>query len=432
MTSPTKKVLIKDSTSPSKPTGPTARLLGQTSLSKNLFGITKNTTSSDVFQDAEETSQKDTEDGSAHYPDLGLSMEDNDKNLRERFDKITVQNKELRIQQEILARRLAEAEEFNSPDHDNLMNDLHKQEKEAWAKEKEQLLQKVTKDGLSSAIPPTPAATVKNRSAKITDPFVFDGDRKLTRAFTTSMRLKLRGNASDFESEEQKIIYFHSRLGPNAQKHFFPYIKPDGTLTLTSVEEMFNIVTRAWGNTDQKRTSLRELEALRQKNTDFSEFIAEFNRLICDVGYETDSVKIDILHSKLAVEMRQLLVGQDMPEDYYGYVNRIHKLDNDQKSVAPFKTKPSYAPRSYSTPNASTIPTPASFPSTGKRGPITTAEKDRRRGLGLCLYCGLHQFEAGTPCPKVTARDAYRLKLSANQISTVQTLPNDSEKDTSS
>jgi len=36
-----------------------------------------------------------------------------------------------------------------------------------------------------------------------------------------------------------------------------------------------------------------------------------------------------------------------------------------------------------------------------KRGPLSDAEKDRRRGAGLCLYCGVHPFVKGVQCPKL-------------------------------
>ena len=48
-----------------------------------------------------------------------------------------------------------------------------------------------------------------------------------------------------------------------------------------------------------------------------------------DVGYTDDQSKIDLLSVKLSDEMNQLLIGQDMPAGYLGYVIRLHKLDTD-------------------------------------------------------------------------------------------------------
>ena len=55
----------------------------------------------------------------------------------------------------------------------------------------------------------------------------------------------------------------------------------------------------------------------------------KFTRLMNDVGYTDDQSKIDLLSVNLSDEMNQLLIGQDMPVDYLGYVTRLHKLDTD-------------------------------------------------------------------------------------------------------
>jgi hypothetical protein len=36
-----------------------------------------------------------------------------------------------------------------------------------------------------------------------------------------------------------------------------------------------------------------------------------------------------------------------------------------------------------------------------KRGPLSDAEKDRRRKAGLCLYCSVYPFVKGVQCPKL-------------------------------
>lgn len=48
-----------------------------------------------------------------------------------------------------------------------------------------------------------------------------------------------------------------------------------------------------------------------------------------DVGYTDDQSKIDLLSVKLSDKMNQLLIGQDMPFDYLGYITQLHKLDTD-------------------------------------------------------------------------------------------------------
>lgn len=52
----------------------------------------------------------------------------------------------------------------------------------------------------------------------------------------------------------------------------------------------------------------------------FSHFIPEFTRLMNGLGYTGDQAKIDLLSVSLSDEMNQLLIRQDMPADYLGYV----------------------------------------------------------------------------------------------------------------
>lgn len=59
-----------------------------------------------------------------------------------------------------------------------------------------------------------------------------------------------------------------------------------------------------------------------------------------DVGYTDDQSKIDLFSVNLSDEMNQLLIGQEIPLDYLGYVTRLHKLYTDVR-VAGQRKKPS-------------------------------------------------------------------------------------------
>lgn len=45
-----------------------------------------------------------------------------------------------------------------------------------------------------------------------------------------------------------------------------------------------------------------------------------------DLGYTDDQAKIDFLSVSLSDEMNQLLIEQDMPADYLGYVTRLTNI----------------------------------------------------------------------------------------------------------
>ena len=74
----------------------------------------------------------------------------------------------------------------------------------------------------------------------------------MKRTFLASMMLKVKGNGEDFKNEKQKIIYYHSRLGSDVQKHLIAYLRPDGSLEISAVQDIRDTITRAWGNTDER------------------------------------------------------------------------------------------------------------------------------------------------------------------------------------
>ena len=81
---------------------------------------------------------------------------------------------------------------------------------------------------------------------------------------------------------------------------------------------------------------------------------------------------------------------------------------NGKKKKSPNSNAPNPSSSTTATTTTATKPAAPPKPSGNKtepRGPITQAEKDRRRAEGLCLYCGEkgHQFNK---CPKLANRPA--------------------------
>ena len=186
-----------------------------------------------------------------------------------------------------------------------------------------------------------------------------------------------------------------------------------------------------------------------------------------DVGYTDDQSKIDLLSVKLSDEMSQLLIGQDTPLDYLGYVTLLHKLDtnvrvaNQRKNIrvgprSTPSTRSNFGNLGQSSASSSEVLTPHSsnsfsyYPSTSHttavttplrlplcrnlfltqmeldassrpRGPLTDAEKQFRKQRGLCSYCGGHGF--GTACPKPAQRDAIQAACSAVKSHEMSILP---------
>lgn len=300
-----------------------------------------------------------------------------------------------------------------------------------------------------------PVASTIHREQKIPDPPLFSGDPSKARTWIMDMRLKLAADAQLFRNEQAKMIYINSRLEGSVKHQLHPFINDDLTFRFANANAMFTFLTSLYDDPDRRRSAVSALGNLHQRNKPFSEFMPEFTRLMNDVGYTDDQSKIDLLAVKLSDEMNQLLIGQDMPLDYLGYVNRIHKLDTDvrvanQRKNARIGSRSTTSTRSnfgtLNQPSASTSevltshpsspftyypnnavitgnpftpsPAPQSLPtqmeldsSSRPRGPLTDAEKQFRKQRGLCNYCGGHGY--GTPCAKLAQRDAIRAARSS-------------------
>ena len=110
-----------------------------------------------------------------------------------------------------------------------------------------------------------------------------------------------------------------------------------------------------------------------------------------------------------------------MPEDFDGYVADCITIDNqirahrEARDTTPRNSGGQFAPNTNntapSTPSTSTgiQPGPMDLSAAGrtstKRGPLTAAEKKRRRDNSLCLYCGSPGHWA-TTCPQKKRRVA--------------------------
>lgn len=139
----------------------------------------------------------------------------------------------------------------------------------------------------------------------------------------------------------------------------------------------------------------------------------------------TDQTKINRFHKGLKEGVRNLLVGKPKPTKFDDYVKLCIELDNayhehelELKASKKSSTTKSSS-LSYHTPRPNYAPSPSAPASTPsalassdvvpmeidalKRGPLTQEEKDRRKRLGLCHYCGQGKHMVDN-CPNMSAK----------------------------
>lgn len=240
-----------------------------------------------------------------------------------------------------------------------------------------------------------------NKSAKIREGFIFNGSKKLFPTWKEGIFLKLKTNADHFPSEQSKMAFVYSMLDQDCQSHLHGSIK-DGVLNFESLESMINQLTILFDDPNRVRDAIARLHSNQQRNKPFSSWIAEIRRDAAIAGYENSDKLRDIVFLNLSLELEQALIHERdiYTLDFNSAVARIQDLYNRIQSfsqkLASFKAR---GKRNEVTGNiyfqAKELTTTEggdamdlSAVKSQPRGSLSNEEKDRRRRLGLCYYCG--------------------------------------------
>jgi hypothetical protein len=160
----------------------------------------------------------------------------------------------------------------------------------------------------------------------IPDPERFSGDRKELKGFLSQVRLKLSGNAPMFPTLDLRLAYIASLVKGPAYAHIEEHIL-DGFARIPDVNGLLEIISTAFGDPDEIGTAEREMRTLRQKNSDFATYYAEFCRLMTILKWDTRARRA-ALREGLSSELKVGLVFLDEKEDMAGFVTQLQGMDN--------------------------------------------------------------------------------------------------------
>ena len=268
---------------------------------------------------------------------------------------------------------------------------------------------------------------------KIPDPPMFTGERKDLLPFLTKCQIKFDGQPSRFPDEKSKILYTGSRLEGPAFSWFQPLIAPipEGSTKppppeLASFRVFSDALTVIYGDPNLEATAERELRRLHQTGS-AAEYAARFESKKQYLKWNDEAFR-DQFYLNLKDDVKDEIAPVGKPKTYLDLKNlairldaRLYKrrLERSGSTTRPPPTKPVSRPFAWSPPVANPAPAPASAPlpvsatkpsaspSGGLRVPsqtadgtvpmeldasgtwrLTATEKERRRILQLCPYCG--------------------------------------------
>ena len=341
--------------------------------------------------------------------------------------------------------------------------DIARADRDSFQAEEARLMIKLedaekTINRLASAIPnATPRD--RDRTAKIVDPDKFDGSRDKLKAFKDQLMLAVSSNHSRFPNLQHRLRYAYQFLTGKAQRTMRIHLRKVTTL---DGEETYEVsfdtfaaflaaLERHFGDPDEKHTASVALDRLRQGNREFNQYYADFQELMDILDHMDDASRRHALTRGLSNEMQDALAIYPAPENesLNQYIIRLNALDcrlrarqNRKNHNHSHNQNGRHPTSSSSSAGTSTATGTAAGPMdlSATRGPISAAERARRRAKGLCMYCGgtghfaaecpLRATPAGTP--RTPARRAIAGAVAAVTPGHVSDLEDsDSESETS-
>ena len=254
------------------------------------------------------------------------------------------------------------------------------------------------------------------REPRVSDPEYFDGKRAQVRNFIGQVRLVLNAQPSRYATERHKVMFAASFLRSTAFSWFQPFLESSTSPALLDNFDMFaHAVQSTFGDPDQTATAERQLHSLRQ-TTSVASYATDFRRLALDTQWNDSALTAqfyrglkDLIKDEIA-KMERPTSLEDLIEISIRLDNRIQDrrlekfstfsspqrylekprhsspLGTDQSPQSPvFRAKNSLPLRQSSSSTAMEIDASQSFRT---RPGLAPEERERRRRLNLCLYCG--------------------------------------------
>lgn len=234
------------------------------------------------------------------------------------------------------------------------------------------------------------------RSGRINDPPTFDGNPGKISAFIIHVNLCIFSDVARFPDDLSKICFLCSFLTGYAFTWAMPYLEHLGTDDMDDCMQSFTTFVsefrESFGEVNEQLHTETKLLRLRQNKDS-----ATFRRLSSRTGYNEPAL-LGMFREGLTDDLKDEIATRDLPEDLSSYMTKVIELDNrirDRQSRRRYPdTRSSHSFRPRYTPSPSWKKEPDVQPMEldsariTRFAPLTPEEKDRRRRLGLCLYCG--------------------------------------------
>lgn len=161
---------------------------------------------------------------------------------------------------------------------------------------------------------------------------------------------------------------------------------------------MIEVLDTLFGDSNRVRDAVNRLHANFQKNKPFAHWIVEMRQDAAIAGYESNSRHLrDLVFFNMSLELKQALVHERDIDllDFDSAIARLQDIENRQRAIENLVSKHNgrraqpFLPIPPA-PSRADVGDPMDLSTSAVQwqGPLTQEERNRRRELRLCYYCG--------------------------------------------
>jgi hypothetical protein len=273
---------------------------------------------------------------------------------------------------------------------------------------------------IAHAAPVAPVQNSTPREPRLPVPDRFNGSRENFSSFLAQVETVFQLNRSRFPDDLTRILYIGSLLTGTASRWFEATIRTQ--LATLSYAQFLSQFRTLFSDPYTVSNARRKIRNLHQGSMSASSYIMKFLSLSGETGFN-DNALSDLLLTNLKPEIKDVIATTaDVPDTLNAFIDFIIGIDNrlyerkmETKDYRPARPQQRNQYRFQNTPQRIVTPGPDPMDldnlqvqirndaPNGPRGPLSQQEKDRRRKLGLCLYCGKKGHIAIT-CPSKNAQ----------------------------
>lgn len=265
----------------------------------------------------------------------------------------------------------------------------------------------------SSTSPRYPSSNLGAGRRKLPDPPMFKGNKEDVRIFLEKVDNVLRGEYASFPSEESKLSYLTTRLDGDAYLWYSHERSSHEAASALVGDEWppltYNEVAKkllvAFSDSNEDTTAQRAIMSLRQGKGSCQKYAFKFSHLVYRTKWN-EATRMDYFREGLSPELQDRMAVLEEPISLDAFIKQAIIIDDrlfKNKTNSPRVIRVTGTREATSSRNTQTVAVvnhppgdsyrntshvPMDLSATKKRGPLSAEEKERRKRLNLCAYCG--------------------------------------------